>query len=55
MTDQELKELQERNLVRAKQLIEKMGSKYLCHPDNKVTKAKFKRVLKKSRKAQLNF
>lgn len=36
ITDEELRELSKRNLERAKKMIEKMGSKYLCHPMNRV-------------------
>ena len=54
MTDQELKELQERNIARARAKIAEMGSKWLCHPENAVTKSKFKKLLKTSKKAQLN-
>lgn len=50
MTDQELKELQERNRLRAQAAIAQMGTKYLCHPANQVTKRKFKQELKRSRK-----
>ena len=54
LKDESLQELQARNELRAKQIIEQMGSKYLCHPSNFVTKAKFKKVLRKSKKAMLN-
>lgn len=54
LSDEEYQALQERNAARAKEQIEKMGSKYLCHPDNQITKRKFKRTLKKSRALQLN-
>jgi len=50
LQNEELKELQARNEARAKKMIEEMGTKYLCHPSNFVTKAKFRRVLRKSRK-----
>lgn len=54
MKDETLKELQARNEARAKQMIEQMGTKYLCHPANFITKAKFKKALRKSKKAMLN-
>ena len=50
LQDETLKELQARNEARAKQMIEQMGTKYLCHPANFITKAKFKKVLRKSKK-----
>ncbi len=34
--EQELHEIRQRNLERAKQAIAKLGSKYLCHPSNQV-------------------
>lgn len=55
MTEDELKALQERNEARAKEMREAMGKKYLCHPANRVTKAKWKALLRKSKKAQLNY
>lgn len=54
MTEQELKELQARNQERAQQMIQKMGTKYLCHPDNQITKRKFRQELKRSKKLALN-
>lgn len=38
MTDAQLQELQQRNLQRAKEKIAEMGSRYLCHPANRVTR-----------------
>lgn len=55
MSDDELKALQERNEARARAMREAMGTKYLCHPTNRVTKAKWKAILRKSKKAQLNY
>jgi phage gp29-like protein len=54
MTEQEYKELQERNAQRAQQRIKELGEKYLCHPANQMTKAKFRKILRTSQKAQLN-
>lgn len=54
MTDQELKELQERNLRRVQEAIQSMGEKYLCHPNNQITKRKFRQELKRSKKLSLN-
>jgi DNA-binding transcriptional MocR family regulator len=54
MTEQEYKELQERNLIRARERIKEMGEKYLCHPVNQMTKSKFRKILRTSKKAQLN-
>ena len=34
MTEQEIKELQERNNARAQQMKEQMGNKYVLHPDH---------------------
>jgi uncharacterized protein (DUF1330 family) len=45
MTEQDLKDLQARNEARAKEAIEKMGAKYLCHPDNAVTKKRPKKPI----------
>jgi len=36
MSDEQLQELQQRNMQRVKDAIEKLGNKYLCHPDNRV-------------------
>lgn len=36
VTEQALRELQERNEQRARELIEKMGPKWWCHPSNQV-------------------
>jgi len=54
MTEQELKELQERNHQRAQAAIEKLGTRYLCHPANHITKKKFKKELSRSKKLSLN-
>lgn len=54
MTEQELKDLQERNKARVQATIAEMGDKWLLHPNNAVTKSKFKRLLKTSKKARLN-
>lgn len=35
MSEQELKELRERNEIRLKQAKERLGPKWLLHPDNK--------------------
>jgi len=52
--DEALKELQARNEARVKQMIEQMGTKYLCHPANFITKAKFKKDLRKSKKKAMS-
>lgn len=54
LQDETLKELQARNEALAKQMIEQMGTKYLCHPANHITKAKFKKALRKSKKVMRN-
>jgi mRNA-degrading endonuclease RelE of RelBE toxin-antitoxin system len=46
-TEEELQALQERNQQRVKQAIEKMGNKWLCHPENSVKKLKKQRKLRK--------
>jgi len=50
MNAQELNELQQRNEERVKHAILELGSKYLLHPDNKVTKSKFKKLIAKQNK-----
>ena len=37
-TDEEIIALRERNAARAKVMIESLGSRYLCHPSNKIKK-----------------
>jgi hypothetical protein len=54
MTDQELIELRERNAARVQQKIKEMGEKWLLHPNNGATKQKYRKILRTSRKAQLN-
>jgi hypothetical protein len=39
ITDDAILALRERNAARAKQMIESMGTRYLCHPNNKIKKA----------------
>lgn len=43
MTPKELQDLQERNEIRLKIAKEKLGTKYLLHPNNKVNKIKTKK------------
>jgi hypothetical protein len=50
MTEQELKELQERNLARVQQKIKELGPKWLCHPQNRIPKVKFKSDIDQNRK-----
>ena len=38
------KELRERNEIRLKAAKEAMGTKYLLHPDNKMSKEKFRKI-----------
>ncbi len=38
ITNQEMKDLRERNEERLKQVKEKLGSKWLLHPENKIRK-----------------
>lgn len=54
MTEQELKELRERNAERVKQKIIELGAKWILHPDNAATKEKHKSILESNKKAQLN-
>ena len=37
VTDDDIRELRKRNEARARKMIEEMGSKWLLHPDNRVT------------------
>ncbi len=48
MTEQQLIELQQRNLARAKQKIAELGQRYLCHPTNRVTRKTFQQQLNRS-------
>lgn len=38
MTDQQLKELRERNQRRAEEAIDRLGRRYVCHPSNAPTR-----------------
>lgn len=40
VTEEELRELNKRNQERVKKMIEQMGRKWLCHPDNRVPRKK---------------
>ena len=44
--DEANKELRERNEVRLKAAKEAMGAKYLLHPDNQMSKEKFRKMSK---------
>lgn len=54
MNEQELLELRARNQVRLDEAIAKLGTKYLVHPDNRVTKQKFRRELKRNKRLMNN-
>lgn len=54
LTQKDYEELRARNEARVKKLIEEMGTKYLCHPENFITKKKVKsKKLCKSKKIGL--
>lgn len=38
--DLDQEELRKRNQRKAEELIKQMGTKYLCHPENKITRIK---------------
>ena len=50
LDNEELVAMRARNAQRAKEVIEKMGDKWLLHPKNQITKRKFKQTLRKARK-----
>lgn len=47
--EQSLKEIGQRNLQRAKEMIGKMGTTHLLHPQNRVTRDTFKQQLNNGR------
>ena len=49
ITDQELNDLVTRNEERLHCAKAKLGTKYLLHPDNQITKKKYRQELKKQR------
>ena len=53
ITDQELNDLAARNEERLHTAKAKLGKKYLLHPDNQITKKKYRQELKKQRKVFL--
>jgi hypothetical protein len=53
ITDQELNDLAVRNEDRLRTVKAKLGKKYLLHPDNQITKKKYRQELKKQRKVFL--
>lgn len=52
MLDEQLKDLQERNFLRTQEIIKQMGTKYLLHPANNVTRQKYKSSLRKAKRKQ---
>jgi hypothetical protein len=46
MTDDIIEALQNHNQAKTKALIEQMGNKWLCHPDNFVQRKTVRKVLK---------
>lgn len=40
------KDFYELNKEKIEKLIKQLGSKYLCHPKNRITKLKYKRTIK---------
>ena len=53
ITDQELNDLVTRNEERLRAMKANLGTKYLLHPDNQITKKKYRQELKKQRKVFL--
>jgi hypothetical protein len=53
ITDQELNDLAARNEERLHTVKIQLGKKYLLHPDNQITKKKYRQELKKQRKVFL--
>jgi hypothetical protein len=53
ITDQELNDLAVRNEDRLHTVKIQLGKKYLLHPDNQITKKKYRQELKKQRKVFL--
>lgn len=53
ITDQELNALVTRNEERLRAVKAKLGKKYLLHPDNQITKKKYRQELKKQCKVFL--
>ena len=49
IADQELNDLVTRNEERLRAVKAKLGKKYLLHPDNQITKKKYRQELKKQR------
>lgn len=45
MTEKELEELRARNDERAKAMIKALGNKWLCHPDNAISKDKYAKTI----------
>ena len=46
--EKQLEELAARNAQRVEEAKKRMGSKYLCHPSNFVTKEKYRKLQKSS-------
>ena len=46
MTEQEILELQQRNALRLEEAKQKLGTKYLLHPANRITKETFRKMQK---------
>lgn len=53
ITDQELNDLVTRNEERLRAVKANLGKKYLLHPDNQITKKKYRQELKKQLKVFL--
>lgn len=54
MTDEDIEALRQRNAERLEEIKRKMSTKYLLHPENKITRAKFRKALRKSKALMLN-
>lgn len=52
MTDEQYKELRERNAQRLEVAKEQLGEKYLCHPANFVTRESFAKSQKVTQRMQ---
>lgn len=51
MTDQEIDDLRKRNAIRLQEVKDRMGAKWLLHPENQMTKEKWKKVVKTTNKS----
>lgn len=54
ITDEELEELRRRNAARVEEAKQSMGTRYLLHPANQVTRKSFQKRIRQTRKNQVN-